>query len=101
MDSDTVEQINKIITKIPDYVINHTLEIINQMDPDNDALYRRRLINHIWSSLFKQNYKATCSASYEYDSWHEFAVYLDGWAWKINYEDGNIDCGAFHTQSLQ
>lgn len=83
MDDDTQQRVEYIALKIPFIVLEHALNLITEMDKENDVQYRKRLVNFMFEALTEKHIHFFCSESDEYNVYHEFVLYLDGWLWQI------------------
>ena len=89
------EEINDIAKYLPQNVIEHTVNLIEEMDGDTniDYEYRCRIINVLFKAIHEDDFRFYCGSSNNYDACHEFCMYLDGWVWRIsgnNPETGGI-----------
>lgn len=94
METDTKKEIATISEHLPAIMLEHTLNLIEQMEGETiDLEYRRRTVHLLYRLITETGISFHCSSSANYDAAHEFCIYLDGWILEINSEDKNPEIG--------
>ena len=96
MTQDIHEKIKEIAIVLPFDILEHALDLIEEMDIDDDE-YRSRLINCMWKAIkSNEGFSYHCSNTPNYDIFHEFCIYLDGWLWRLECDEDDknkdIEC---------
>lgn len=96
VNTETRKEIEDIEKKIPHKVMQHALELINEIDTEFNIMYRRRLVNILWKMCYAR-INSHCSTSPNYDACHEFCFYLEGWVWEVTYVEDSYGEAAHLT----
>jgi hypothetical protein len=97
------EELMTIKNYLPTNILEHTLNLIEEMDMGEiDIKYRSNMIHLLYRLVTENDVHFHCSSSKTYDAAHEFCLYLDGWLFEIeseNPENGFISVKSFKNNS--
>jgi len=86
---------------LPMNVMEHTLNLIEQMDEgETDIAYRSRIIHLLYRLVTENDVHFCCSSSETYDIAHEFCLYLDGWLFEVEANE-DPEKGFFNVKSIK
>lgn len=86
MNEITESKIDYLASKLPYDILEHALNLIEIMDGSNpiDLTYRESLVDTMFNGLVEdKNWWTFCGSCEQYNIYHEFCLYLDGWTWNV------------------
>lgn len=109
MDENTCKTIIALYEKLPAYIVEHSLDILERYELESrapqhyeaDEVYLNRVTTMLIEFADGRRVYMTTGKSTDYDLIHELNIYLDGWLFAIDIDDGiNIETDRCYMHSL-